>query len=73
MTTTCPCISVEGLPVQLDPDEAVNLKVIFDPAHDPDFEGRLSAGITGYLSEGRIGFQTKVELEVSKERNGGAP
>jgi hypothetical protein len=45
--------------------------VTFDPSEDPDFAGRLSIQITGYLTDGRIGFQTKVKIEANLE--GGFP
>ncbi len=63
--TSCPCIRVGDVPVLLEPGEAVQLKVSFNSADDPDFEGGLSVLVVGYLADGRIGCQTRVEVEVS--------
>jgi Protein of unknown function (DUF1573) len=64
---TCPCIDVVGVPVRLAPNETKDLKVTFDPSHDPDFEGRLSVEVTGLLADGSIGFQTRVRVDVGIE------
>jgi hypothetical protein len=66
--TSCPCIGMGGVPVQLEPDETKNLRVTFDPSYDPDFAGRLSVQVTAYLTDGSLAFQTKVNLDVHPER-----
>lgn len=63
--TSCPCISIDGTPIRLDPNEATDLNVALDPSDDLDFEGRLSVRVTGYLNDGRIGFQSRVNIEAS--------
>ena len=62
--TSCLCIDVGRVPVRVEPHQATGLTVTFDPSEDPDFEGRLSVQVTGYLTDGKIGFQTSVNLEV---------
>jgi hypothetical protein len=74
--TSCPCIRVTSLPVQVGPAESRGLSVTFDPASEADFVGRLRVGITGYLSDGRIAFLAHVDLEVTRQvdaRNDPAP
>lgn len=66
--TSCLCISVGRVPVRLGPGESTELKVTFDPLDDPDFEGRLCVEVTGYLTDGRVGFQTKVNVEADYGR-----
>jgi hypothetical protein len=65
--TSCPCIGVSGLPVRLEPDETVDLKLAFDPSHEPEFAGALLVRVTGYLAENRVAFETKVRLQVDPE------
>jgi hypothetical protein len=62
--TSCPCIRVVPLPVQVAPDETQNWTVTFDPSAEPDFKGSLAVEVTGYLPDGEIAFRTNANLEV---------
>jgi hypothetical protein len=68
--TSCPCITVGDLPASLEPEGATDLRVTFDPTHEPDFVGALAVQVVGYLSDGQVGFRTRVKLEVGR-RGGG--
>ena len=65
--TSCPCVSVSALPVRIGLGEAAILRVRFDPTSDPDFEGPLSAQVTGFLASGEIAFRTEVRLRSEEE------
>ncbi len=65
--TSCLCVNVGAVPVVLGPHEMKDLKVTFNPLNDPEFEGRLSVEVTGYLTDGRIGFRTRVNVETEPE------
>jgi hypothetical protein len=67
VTTSCPCVRVAMAPLELRSNEARSLSLTVDPTDDPGFEGGLSVQMTGYLSDGGIGFQTKVNFEAQLE------
>jgi len=60
--TSCPCIGVSPIPIEIGPRQTKVLSVSFNPSSDPDFEGELSVQLTGYLSSGGIAFRTEVRL-----------
>jgi len=68
IVTSCPCISVGDVPVILRPGEPQNLKIIYNLSEDPNFEGQLAVLITCYLSDGKIGFKTTINLEANEGR-----
>lgn len=62
--TSCPCIRVGGVPVRLEPGARVELKATFSSSDDPDLQGGLSVVVTGYLADGRVGYQTRVDVQT---------
>jgi len=70
--SSCPCIATEGIRAYLRPNETGLVGVSFNPFEDPEFRGSLCVRLTGYLDDGRMAFQTKVNLKV-KEGGGESP
>jgi hypothetical protein len=68
VVTSCPCIGIGDVPVHLDPNEAKTLSVLFDPSHDPDFEGELTVRLTGYATGDCILFQIQASVDVNPGR-----
>ncbi len=62
--TSCSCVGLAPVPTQIGPGESKTLDVTFDSSSEPEFEGVLSVEITGYLSDGRIGFRTLAKLNI---------
>ncbi|MFI5456162.1 MAG: DUF1573 domain-containing protein [Isosphaerales bacterium] len=62
--TSCSCIGIAPVPIEIGPGEPRTLNVTFDSSSDPDFEGGLSVEISGYLSDGKIAFRTQAKVEV---------
>jgi hypothetical protein len=64
VASSCPCVEVTGAPLELGSNETKSLTVTVDTSDDPSFGGGLSVQINGYLRDGTIGFQTKVNFEA---------
>jgi hypothetical protein len=62
--TSCSCVGVRPVPIEIGPGESKALNVTFDSPSEPDFEGGLSVEITGYLSDGKVAFRTIAKLEI---------
>ena len=63
--TSCPCIGVGPVPIQIGPGETQTLTVKFDPSSDGEYAGKLGVNITGYFSDGTVAFRTRVKIHVS--------
>jgi len=66
--TSCACVRVSPIPVEVGPRQTKVLSVGFNSSSDPDFEGKLSVHLTGYLSGGEIAFRTEVRLRSEDEQ-----
>jgi hypothetical protein len=62
--TSCPCIRMASLPIRMEANETQDWTVSFDPSVEPEFAGRLSIEVVGYLVDGQIAFRTHVSLDV---------
>jgi hypothetical protein len=60
--TSCPCVKVGPVPVQIDPGSTTALTVTFDASGEPDFRGKLSVNIVGYTEDGSVGFMTHLAV-----------
>ena len=60
--TSCPCISVSGVPLEVGPHESGALTVTFHRSLDQDPEFRVSVQLTGYLTMGQTGFRVELRL-----------
>lgn len=63
--SSCPCVRVEPIPTTIDPGGQANLRVVFDPAEEPDFRGGLAVDLTGRGPTGVVLFRSTVDLTVS--------
>ncbi len=64
--TSCPCLTVEPLSVDIAPHRAARLLVIFDSSSEPGFRGNLSIDIVGKSIEGESVFSAKAEITVTE-------
>ncbi len=64
LETSCPCISMEPIPLHIGPHETQTLTVNFNPSTDGEYEGRLGVQVTSYLTGGVVGFRTEVKLNI---------
>lgn len=63
--TSCPCIAVGRLPLQIGPRETQTLTVRLDSSLDGEPAGNLGVNVTGYLSDGTVAFRTQVKIYES--------
>jgi Protein of unknown function (DUF1573) len=67
VTTSCPCVEVGPVPVQIRPGKTESMEVKFDPAEEPEFRGRLSIEVSGLDPAGSIAFRTHIGIDVRGE------
>lgn len=64
LETSCPCIRVTPIELQVEPRQSSLVIVVYDPADDPDFRGRLSVKLSGHEPSGQIAFDSRIEFEI---------
>jgi len=69
--TSCPCIEVSPVPLEVEPAGKSDLGVTFDPSFDPDFKGDLRVHLSGYDERDRLLFRTYVDVEQGAAGNTG--
>jgi hypothetical protein len=52
------------MPQRIEPGGTAGITVVFDPAHDPDFQGSLAVDLVGVGAFETVCFQTKAKVEV---------
>ncbi|MGC8642478.1 MAG: DUF1573 domain-containing protein [Isosphaeraceae bacterium] len=62
--TSCECVSVAPVPVEIGPRQTRVVSVSFDPSSEPGFEGGLAVRLTAYLSGGEVAFRTTVNARL---------
>jgi tetratricopeptide (TPR) repeat protein len=67
VTTSCPCVRIMGLPVQIQPSDSAEVTVLFDPTEDRNFRGSLSVHVIGEDQGGTPLFETLVNVTVSDD------
>ena len=66
--SSCPCVSVGPVPVQIAAGGSALLAVTVDLAGEPDFRGGLTVDLTGNATDGATMFHTEVRLMVGTSR-----
>jgi hypothetical protein len=69
--SSCPCVRLMPIPVQVEPDGSTSVVAEFDPVHEPDFRGSLAVHLEGYDEANVLQFRTTVELTVSSPKSAG--
>jgi hypothetical protein len=64
VATSCPCLSVQQVPIRIGPTETRTLVLYFDPSDEPDFRGGLSIEVVGHDENDSTVFTTRVIVEV---------
>ncbi len=65
--TSCPCVHVAPLPIELGAREAKVLYVGFIPApDDADFVGRLLVNVTSYTADSTVALRARVQIDPGK-------
>jgi hypothetical protein len=64
--SSCPCISLNPIPVRVEPGKSSWLEVVFDSNADPDFLGGLAVLVTGREANGAIVMRATIKLDVRR-------
>ena len=68
--TSCTCVHAsmkDQLPATLGPKGTLSLKIVFDPAKEPDFRGNLAVSLEGWSSDSQCACRTRVLVSVTAE------
>ena len=65
--STCPCVRVSPVPMEIGGLGRSELAVIFDPSEEPDFRGTLSVDLRGVGKSGEVLFRLTVDVTVADE------
>ncbi len=73
--TSCPCITLQPIPLRLGPGESAALTVRFDPDEEPEFRGGLSVAYSFHDAVDVVLCRGAVDLIVRKDsrKSGGLP
>ena len=62
--TSCECVRVSPRSMHIEPGQAAELTIMFDPSEAPEFRGDLGVEVVGWNESARAAFRAVVSLEV---------
>ena len=66
--TSCSCVRVSPLPLEVGPGQTAFLFVRFDPQPDEGLQGPLSVELAGYFKGGKLAFRTEVKIQPTEDQ-----
>ena len=64
VTSSCPCVNVEGVPATIEPKSSIKLEIGIATAEEPDFRGSLAVELLGQTQNETILFRVEARFSV---------